>query len=139
MFSHPYISFTSKWFFCYKVNKLVVNEHMLYTLENGSHSNIVSKLIPILLQKKFLNSVCQICRFLPISSSLLMGSLSNQIFSYSSVLENYRAKALNNKLSDLYDAHLCRTVMKQVLLKLPIRVCGRTTLLAVVLKQQLKQ
>ena len=63
-----------------------------------------------------------------------MGSLSNQSFSYSSVLENY-AKALNNKLSDLNDAHLCRTVMKQVLLKLPVRVSRRTTLLAVVLKQ----
>ena len=46
----------------------------------------------------FLNSVCQICPSLYISSSLLMDCV-------------YRAKAVNDKLSDLMRCDRCRTVI----------------------------
>ena len=48
-----------------------------------------------------------------------------QTNAYSSVLEKYRDRALNDKLSGLMDAHLCRTVMKQVLSKPPVCVRRR--------------
>ena len=56
---------------------------------------------PYIFAKIFLNSVCQICPSLHLSSSLLLDCVLNQCFIYSSALEKYRAKSLNDKLSDL--------------------------------------
>ena len=72
-----------------------------YLHYNNKIYPIASEHISVLLQKKFLNSVCQICPSLHHSNSFLMDYVSCQCFSYSSVLEKFRAKALHDKLSDL--------------------------------------
>ena len=83
----------------------------------------------LILKKSSLMSV----KFVPLFPSFkfyLMDCLSNQCFSYSSVLEKYRTKALND--------FMCRTVMKQGKAKLPIGISRRHFLLAALLNRQLK-
>ena len=83
---------------------------------------------PYIFAKIFLSNLS-----LSPSFKLLTAGLC-ECFIYSSALEKYRIKSLNDKLSDFCDAYLCRTVMKQVLLKVPISISRRNFLLAVVLK-----
>ena len=82
------------------------------------HFNIVSVLVPIPLQKQFLSTFS----LSPSFKIIVMDCLSNQCFTYSSVLENY-SEAPNDKLSDFM--RCTYAVMKKILMKLPVSISRR--------------